>query len=78
MAANAMLEDRDACFEAAMDDYVAKTIRPEELAEALSRRPPRRARLTRRLGLERLRITSLSRPVCGSSIVAPTEKPRRS
>ena len=37
MTANAMLEDREACFAAGMDDYVAKPIRPEELAEALSR-----------------------------------------
>ena len=35
MTANAMVEDRDACFAAGMDDYVAKPIRPEELAEAL-------------------------------------------
>jgi len=37
MTANAMLEDREACFAAGMDDYVAKPVRPEELAEALSR-----------------------------------------
>jgi CheY-like chemotaxis protein len=37
MTANAMREDRDACFEAGMDDYVAKPIRPDELAEALRR-----------------------------------------
>jgi CheY-like chemotaxis protein len=35
MTANAMQEDRDACFAAGMDDYVAKPIRPEALAEAL-------------------------------------------
>jgi PAS domain S-box-containing protein len=37
MTANAMMEDREACFAAGMDDYVAKPVRPEELAEALSR-----------------------------------------
>jgi PAS domain S-box-containing protein len=37
MTANAMLEDREACFAAGMDDYVAKPVRPEELADALSR-----------------------------------------
>jgi PAS domain S-box-containing protein len=37
MTANAMEEDRDACFAAGMDDYVAKPIRPEELAAALAR-----------------------------------------
>ena len=37
MTANAMLEDREACFAAGMDDYVVKPIRPEALAEALSR-----------------------------------------
>jgi PAS domain S-box-containing protein len=35
MTANAMQEDREACFAAGMDDYVAKPIRPEALAEAL-------------------------------------------
>jgi PAS domain S-box-containing protein len=37
MTANALPEDREACFAAGMDDYVAKPIRPEELAEALGR-----------------------------------------
>jgi PAS domain S-box-containing protein len=37
MTANAMREDRDACIEAGMDDYVAKPIRPDELAAALQR-----------------------------------------
>jgi PAS domain S-box-containing protein len=37
MTANVMIEDREACFAAGMDDYVAKPVRPEELAEALSR-----------------------------------------
>jgi CheY-like chemotaxis protein len=36
MTANAMAEDREACFEAGMDDYVAKPIRPDELAAALA------------------------------------------
>ena len=40
MTANAMPEDREACFAAGMDDYVAKPIRPDELAEALSRARP--------------------------------------
>ena len=41
MTANAMAEDREACLAAGMDDYVAKPIRPDELAEAISRvRPP--------------------------------------
>jgi len=40
MTANAMAEDRDACFEAGMDDYVAKPIRPDALAEALHRSRP--------------------------------------
>jgi PAS domain S-box-containing protein len=35
MTANALLEDREACFAAGMDDYVAKPIRPEELSNAL-------------------------------------------
>jgi PAS domain S-box-containing protein len=37
MTANVMPEDREACFAAGMDDYVAKPIRPEELTGALSR-----------------------------------------
>ena len=40
MTANAMLEEREACFAAGMDDYVAKPIRPDELAEALRRARP--------------------------------------
>ena len=40
MTANAMLEDREACFAAGMDDYLAKPVRPEELASALSRAHP--------------------------------------
>jgi CheY-like chemotaxis protein/HPt (histidine-containing phosphotransfer) domain-containing protein len=40
MTANAMPEDREACFAAGMDDYVAKPIRPNELAKALSRVRP--------------------------------------
>src|SRR6476659_2289937 len=37
MTANALPEDREACFAAGMDDYVAKPIRPDELAQALGR-----------------------------------------
>ena len=40
MTANAMPEDREACFAAGMDDYVAKPIRPNELGEALRRAKP--------------------------------------
>jgi PAS domain S-box-containing protein len=42
MTANALPEDRDACFAAGMDDYVAKPIRPDELARALGRATPLR------------------------------------
>src|SRR6185369_3918235 len=37
MTANAMNEDREACFAAGMDDYLAKPVRSEELAAALGR-----------------------------------------
>jgi PAS domain S-box-containing protein len=37
MTANAMPEDRAACFAAWMDDYLAKPIRPNELGKALRR-----------------------------------------
>ena len=40
MTANALLEDREACFTAGMDDYVAKPIRPDALAEALRQARP--------------------------------------
>jgi CheY-like chemotaxis protein len=35
-----MQEDREACFEAGMDEYLAKPIRPDELAAALARVRP--------------------------------------
>jgi len=37
LTANAMQGDRQQCIDAGMDDYLAKPVRPEELAEALSR-----------------------------------------
>ncbi len=40
MTANALPEDREACFAAGMNDYVAKPIRSEELAAALKRVRP--------------------------------------
>ena len=40
MTANALPEDREACFAAGMNDYVAKPIRAEELAAALKRVKP--------------------------------------
>ena len=40
MTANALPEDREACFAAGMNDYVAKPIRAEELATALKRVKP--------------------------------------
>jgi HPt (histidine-containing phosphotransfer) domain-containing protein len=44
MTANALPEDREACFSAGMNDYVAKPIRAEELAAALKRAQPLRDR----------------------------------
>jgi CheY-like chemotaxis protein/HPt (histidine-containing phosphotransfer) domain-containing protein len=40
MTANALPEDREACFAAGMKDYVAKPIRAEELVAALKRARP--------------------------------------
>jgi CheY-like chemotaxis protein len=37
MTASAMVGDREACFEAGMDDYVSKPVRPQELEAALER-----------------------------------------
>jgi PAS domain S-box-containing protein len=44
MTANALPEDREACFAAGMSDYVAKPIRAAELAAALKRVRPLRNR----------------------------------
>jgi CheY-like chemotaxis protein/HPt (histidine-containing phosphotransfer) domain-containing protein len=44
MTANALPEDREACFAAGMNDYVAKPIRVDELAAALKRVRPVRNR----------------------------------
>ena len=44
MTANALPEDREACFAAGMNDYVAKPIRADELAAALKRAQPLRNR----------------------------------
>ena len=41
MTANAMDEDREACFAAGMDDYISKPIRTEVLVEALWKVPAR-------------------------------------
>jgi PAS domain S-box-containing protein len=42
MTANALPEDREACFAAGMNEYVAKPIRADELAAALKRAKPLR------------------------------------
>ena len=44
MTANAMKGDREQCLEAGMDDYVAKPIGPQELADAIERNLPQEGR----------------------------------
>jgi HPt (histidine-containing phosphotransfer) domain-containing protein len=63
MTANALPEDREACFAAGMNDYVAKPIREHELATALKRASPRRdhdrAPVRREIGLEAAALQNL-------------------
>ena len=40
LTANTLVEDRYACFEAGMDDYVSKPVRAQELFEAIARLQP--------------------------------------
>ena len=44
VTADAQACDRDACFEAGMDDYLSKPVRLAQVAEALKRCPPRAGR----------------------------------
>ena len=69
MTANAMREDREACFAAGMDDYVAKPIRPHELAEALSRARPLGDSRAEAAGLDASAIESL-RELDGEAFLA--------
>ena len=46
MTASALVEDRDACTSAGMDDYLSKPVRARDLAQLLALVPRRRAGLT--------------------------------
>ena len=63
LTAHAMVGDRQECLDAGMDDYLAKPIKPAELAEVLARWLPQEPGDTsKRDGLRRSQAASLSAP----------------
>jgi PAS domain S-box-containing protein len=74
ITANVRPEDREACFSAGMDDYLAKPIRPDELARALRQVRPLRERTDASSGdagvtLEAVALESLEQ-IGGSDFLA--------
>ena len=74
MTANAMVGDRQLCLEAGMDDYIAKPIRFNELAQALEKCHPLTQRLSSHSSKKVNSLTGATKPMV-LSLSLPSSSP---